>query len=231
MTMMFWKRFFSARHTSAPLQPLMYYSVIDSSNDTLIAISSYPPPVVLLAESMLDTIYVHSMPAASVAVVRTVPPRNYPEWSWNYAKREFQRTNPAIITDDLRERAVFAARKAEILSQALYAINRQRDKIYMGLMIQETIYAEKEKQARMLKEARFDAGHAGMAPYVVQYADSAGLSLEQAAEEILFQAQLDRELLEKSERVRLLLFRKLKRATTEAELDEIMRTFYRDGTV
>jgi aspartyl/asparaginyl beta-hydroxylase (cupin superfamily) len=81
----------------------------------------------------------------------------------------------------------------------------------------------------MLKDAGFDEALAASAPYVVQHAEESGLSLQDAAEDILFQAQLFHEHLEKTERVRLALFRKIKRARTPWDLDQIIEKFQRDG--
>jgi len=210
-------------------RPRAHCVVIDAGNNTLVAIGTHIPAIVFLRDSLMDTIYDIGIVSPDVLQIKKSDPRTYPEWSWDFGTRVFTKTNPAIITGGMRERAVLAAKKGEIISRASYVINRGRDKLNSGLFFQETIYATKQKQAQLLKDAGFDQTLAASAPYVVQYADESGMSLQDAAEEILFQAQLFHEHLEKTEKVRLALFRKIKRARTPGELDEIMERFQREG--
>jgi hypothetical protein len=203
--------------------------VIDAGDNTLLAISTQIPSMVFLSDSLMDTVCAVGIVSPEVLEITKSDPRTYPEWSWEFRTRAFSRTNPAIITEQMRERAVLAAKKGETISRATYLINRARDKVNTGLLFQETIYATKQKQAQLLKDAGFDEALAGSAPYVVQHADETGMSLQDAAEDMLFQAQLFYEHLEKTERVRLALFRKIRRAKTSGELDEIMERFYREG--
>ena len=214
---------------SKPPRVVAHCVVIDAGNNTLVAIGTQIPAIVFLRESFMDTIYDVGIVSPEVLQIKASDPRTYPEWSWDFANRVFTKTNPAIITKGMRERAVLAAKKGEIIFRASYVINRGRDKVNPGLLFQETIYATKQKQAQLLKDAGFDQTLAASAPYVVQYADESGMSLQDAAEDILFQAQLFHEHLEKTEKVRLALFRKIRRARTPAELDDIMERFQREG--
>lgn len=226
MTRMWWSR---QKTAASPDMSTLLHGVIDSGSGTLLAIGAFPATLVLLSESMLDTIYVPAMQIDDVQKLRTASPHSYPEWSWS-SGNAFKKTNPAIITEELRARAVFAAKKKDTLARAIYSVNRMRDKIDTGLTAQAMIYLQKAEQARALKDANYDITTVH-APYVVQHAEDVGIPLAAAADDILFQAQLDNEHLEKTERVRIALFRKLKRATTAEELDSIMRTYYRDGMV
>jgi hypothetical protein len=203
--------------------------VVDAGNNTLLAIGTHIPALVFLRDCFMDTIYDIGIVSPEVLEIKESDPRTHPEWSWDIRTRAFTRTNPAIITEAMRQRAVLAAKKAEIVTRASYLINRARDKVNTGLFFQETIYATKQKQAQLLKDAGFDQARAASAPYVVQWADETGMSLQDAAEDILFQAQLFHEHLEKTERVRLALFRKIKRAKTPWELEQAMERFQRDG--
>lgn len=214
---------------SEPPRLVAHSVVIDAGNNTLVAIGTQIPALVFLRDSLMDTIYDVGIVSPEVLQIKGSDPRTYPEWSWDLRSRAFTKTNPAIITEGMRARAVLAAKKGDIISRASYLINRARDKVNPGLFFQETIYATKQKQAQLLKDAGFDETLAASAPYVVQYADERGLSLRDAAEDILFQAQLFHEHLEKTEKVRLALFRKIKRAKTPEELDEIMERFQKDG--
>jgi hypothetical protein len=214
---------------SKPPRLVGHCIVIDAGNNTLVAIGTHIPTIVFLRDSLMDTIYDAGIVSPEILQIKESGPRTYPEWSWDLRSRVFSKTNPVIVTEGMRERAVLAAKKGEIISRASYLINRARDKVNGGLFFQETIYATKQKQAQLLKDAGFDQTLAASAPYVVQHADESGMSLQEAAEDILFQAQLFHEHLEKTEKVRLALFRRIKRAKTPEELDEMMERFQRDG--
>jgi len=214
---------------SKPPRIVAHSIVLDAGNNTLVAMTTQIPSAVFLSESLMDTICAVGIVSPEVLEITKSDPRTYPEWSWEYRTRAFSRTNPAIITEEMRERSVLAAKKGETIARATYVINRARDKVNTGLFFQETIYASKLKQAQLLKDAGFDETLAGSAPYVVQHADETGMTLQEAAEDILFQAQLFSEHLEKTERVRAALFRKIRLAKTSRELDEIMERFYREG--
>jgi hypothetical protein len=214
---------------SKPPRIVAHCIVLDAGDNTLVAIATQIPSMVFLSESMMDTVCAVGIVSPEVLEITKSDPRTYPEWSWEFRTRAFSRTNPAIITEQMRERAVFAAKKGETISRATYLVNRSRDKVNAGLLFQETIYATKRRQAQLLKDAGFDEALADSAPYVVQHADETGMSLRDAAGDILFQAQLFYEHLEKTEKVRLALFRKIKRAKTTGELDQIMERFYKEG--
>jgi len=204
-------------------------AVIDTSDDTLIAIGTHQAALRFVNESMMDTLLVPDIVSRDVLSIKTSGPRSFPEWSWSHSTWKFKKTNPLIITEQMRERAILAEKKVEVISYFMYSINRLRGKLDTGFSFQMMIYTEKERQAQSLREANFDERLAPKIPYVVQYAENSGVSLQQAAEEILFQAQLDHEYLAKTEKVRLALFKKIKLAKTSLELNEIYSTFRKTG--
>ncbi len=212
-----------------PSRVIAHCVLVDAGTNTVVAIGTQIPVMSILRDSTMDTMCDVGVAAPEAPRIRNSDPRTYPEWSWDFRKRVFTRTNPAIVTDALRERAVLAAKKAEMISRAIYLINRARDKLNSGLLFQETIYAAKQQQAQLLRDAGYDTACAASAPYVVQYADETGMSLQEAAEDILFHAQLFHEHLQKTERMRLALFRRIKRAKTPLEVDGAMESFLRDG--
>ena len=165
----FFARLFGKLDNSPESRRLVrYHAVVDTSDDTLVAIGNHPIALLFLSESLMDTRYVSNIISDDVLLIKMAGPRAHPEWSWNNSKRAFKKTNPAIITEDMRERAVLAAKKVEAISRIMYWINGLRGKINTGLLFQEAIYAEKERQARSLKDANFDEHQAAEAPYVVQ---------------------------------------------------------------
>lgn len=231
---MFLKNLFNRSRDPASLSggQAPVHAIIDTSNDTLVMIGAYPPHLVFLGESLMDTTYAADIiPNKEAARIKRSGPHSYPEWSLDSKKWTFKRTNPAIITESMRERSILAAKKMEAISYLMYAINRLRVKLNTGFFFQETIYAEKEKQAHAVLQGGASGGDAEAAPYVAQYAEDNGMPLKQAAEEIALQARLDREYLVKTERVRLAVFRKLKLAKTPEEVQKIVDTFRSTGGV
>ena len=223
---------FKRRSTERPLSRASCSAVVDTSNDTLIAIGTYAPALLFLNESMMDTLYVpYLIPSDTIEVIRKASLRSRPEWSLNAATRGFKVTNPSIISEDMRDRAVIAAKKVEAFTQLSYWINHFRMKIDTGLFFQTSVYAEKERQARTLKESGFNPDHSDDAPYVTQYADDIGISIQEAAEEILLQARLDHDYLAKTEKLRLSLFRNIKKAKTAQEVDEILGNFLKNRLI
>lgn len=193
---------------------------------------TYLPALLFLNESMMDTTYVSGIESTEdIEGMRTKNFRTYPEWSWDAPKRTFKKTNPSIITEDMRERAVIAAKKVWAISRVIYWINGLRCRIDTGVFFQPALYAEKEKQAQAFKDANFDERTAPAAPYVLQYANHAQIPLRQAAEEILFQAQLDHEYLAKTEKIRLALFKKIRLAKTAEEIESALSAFQKNGVV
>lgn len=157
--------------------------------------------------------------------------QQFPEWRWNSRARTFKRTNPANITEDMRRRAEIAQKKMHTILWAMLMINNLRQKVNSGLLLQETIYAEKERQARAFKESAFDESGLSQYPYVIDFSQDASISPREAAEAILFQAQLDHEYLVKNEHIRTRLFTKIRTAATIMDMDAIMAEFLKNGHV
>ncbi len=195
------------------------------------AISYHIPTATLLSESILDTECVVGVGAPELPVILRLRPHSYPEWSWDRKKKNFKKTHLDVINKDMRDRADFAASKRDAIARAMISINVLRNKIDTGFLFQETIYATKEKQAQSLKDANFDEALAPFAPLVVQYAESTNTSLKVAAEDILLHAKFFHEHLEKTEKVRLSLFHKIKRAKNAEEIESVMKKFRQEGVI
>ena len=103
-----------------------------------------------------------------------------------------------------------------------------RGKIWTGVAFQETVYAEKQREAGKFRNAGYREEDIMEYPLIVQYADFAGTSLREAADDILFKAKLDLEHLAKTELLRLRYFKKIREAKDPAELREISMALYRD---
>lgn len=206
------------------------YSVIfDVSNNSMIAIMTSIPVANVMVETMLDTGFNHGIMSQEVGLLSKQDPRTYPEWSWDMQKRVFKKTHPDLVTEDMRERAVLAAKRVEGLVFAINAINNIRQRVRTGTWFQERIYDQKEAQARLFRESGYDEKLLAKIPYVTQDAEERDISIKESTDDIILHADLFNEYLLRSEKARLSLFRAIKRAKSVKEIDAAIATFRIEG--
>lgn len=195
--------------------------IMDTSNETLVAVGSQRPAVFFVSDAMMDTRCIMDVSLDTFDAINLANPHSFPEWTWNDTKRVFKKTNPAIITDDMRTRAILATKKIEVFSRVVRKISKLRRKVETGFPFQNVIYEQKERQAQLLVDTDFSEQSIARAPYVVQYADISGIPVKQAATEILFQAKLSLEHLRNTERIRLVMLKRIKFARTIEEVNSV----------
>jgi hypothetical protein len=93
--------------------------------------------------------------------------------------------------------------------------------------MQEAVYITKKTQAQRYKDAGYQGDDLEY-PYVMQYADFAGLSMRVAADEILLKATFDDEVLLKTEFFRLKYFELIKNMNDPGQADRITLDFRRE---
>ena len=108
-------------------------------------------------------------------------------------------------------------------------VSRGRYPVSTGVLFQETVYLTKKAQASAFKEAGYPEDDILEYPYIIQYADFANIPLKQAADDILFKARLDDELLAKTELIRLKYFNAIRSARTVEEVAPIYEAFTRES--
>lgn len=204
--------------------------IIEASTRAILCVGT-APSLRLVAESMMDTAVVPGIVPAEAKRMLAIEARSYPEWSLDKSWRRLRPTLPDLVTEELRARAQLAAQKAYTFRLAMRAVNFARNKVSTGIFLQESVYRDKEREARALREGAFSPELKAQSPLVTQYATHAGLSLEDAADEILLHAQLDRDVLIKTEGMRLDLFKKIRAASTEEELREIQKAYLRAANI
>jgi hypothetical protein len=205
--------------------------LIDTSTGIVLSISPYVHPIVAVNECTRDTRHVPSVTYPNYLDRRLFlldkDPSDLPNWSWNYKTRLFEKTLRELITENTRSRSALAVAQTAAFSSLIYQLNLARQKIGTGLNLQETVYLTKRAQAEAFKASGYDESLAVTIPYVTAYAEYAGISLKQAADEIIFKGSLDDDFLIRTETVRIEYSNRIKAMRSPSELDEIRSELFR----
>ena len=217
---------------------LAYNALLDSNTQAVLALSTGISGIVFMAECMNDTSLASAVNYPNYTKARlfrkepffllSLSLDKYPEWTWKWTERKFVRTLPNALTEDLRAKSRLAIAKLEAITRITHNINVARYKVRMGLGLQETVYLTKKIQAQRFKDSGYDEGTIMEYSYVLQYADYAGISLKEAADDILFKARLDDQFLANTELLRLRYFNKIRNAANSGQLPGVMEEFMRD---
>jgi hypothetical protein len=208
-----------------------YCALIDTSTHVLLTLSSNVPVILFLNECMPDTLYVfgvnypkyqHSFPLSSAN------PDTYPEWAWDHKSRTFSSAHTDVRAEYLRKRSVLATKKRDTISDIMRNLNSARYPVWTGVVFQDTVYMTKKIQAQAFKDAGYPEDSILEYPYVMQYADFANISVQQAADDIIFKAQLDDDLLFKTEMLRLKYFNRVKEISDVKMLPIVLDEFLRE---
>lgn len=154
----------------------------------------------------------------------SISPEEYPEWTFGRDK-VFRKTPQEMLTPEIRQRSRLLTAKVLFLRDLMISLSRAREKVSMGIASQSTVYLLKRIQAQRFKDSGYNEGTILEIPFVVHYADLVNIPLKQAADDILFKAKLDDDLLSKTETLRLKYFRQIREVTAPEEIPEIMRRF------
>jgi hypothetical protein len=108
------------------------------------------------------------------------------------------------------------------------SLSSTRMDMLTGVNFQDYVYIEKTAQARAFKASGYDEDRIFEFPYVLQYADFVGISLQQATDDILLKRSFDEEILVKTELIRLKYFNKVKQAQDITTFPDIYAQFMKD---
>lgn len=219
------------------LQPIAYHLLVDSESFVVLAISPSLPAIVFLNECIENTFiipaaqypnYMNDAFCHSLHKTAQVNPENNLRVTWNRKARAFVHTRPHMITEELKSRARLANSKLDVITKIMISLSRARSPVATGVDFQETVYLTKKAQAKAFKDSGYDEERLLEFPYVLQYMDFAKVSSVAAADEILFKAALDDQLLANTELTRLRYFKKIKEASSAERIAEIYIEFLRD---
>ena len=205
-----------------------YSALVDAATSALLVLSSYPYVVSYLAKSpSLEAEEFHGVNWPHYREkfpIKEGGYLSYPGWTWDAHTRRFSPTPEELITPELKQRSLLAVKKCSALWEMVYELSVSRYAMWRGPILQETVYLTKRQQALAYREEHDILRY----PYVLQYAELAGLTPRAAADEILFKGRLDDELLARTEFLRLKYFNQLRDAATVEEIEPILRTFRRE---
>ena len=157
-------------------------------------------------------------------------PRNYPRWTWNYSRRTCTRTKENVLSRNLFGRSRLIDAQREIIGSMMQILAADRMSFSKNILYQDVIYSLKKNQATEFRNFGYDEKCIMDYPFIVQYADFANLSMRQAADDIIFQAQLYENRLLRNEELRLKYFNAVKNMQVPQEglvlLKDLKRELY-----
>ena len=191
--------------------------------NALLAVGTLSPIITALTEMIPDISYVYE--------VQSLLPQHAESASvtlmWEPSSRMFVPMHPHVITEDLFVKAALTRAKLDALNKMTLAINMERGKLATPVTYGQFVYRAKQEQAKAFRERNYDAARLQEYTYVAQYASFANISPRQAADDILFKAQLDDEVLLRTELTRLTFFDRLRRANDLQAVGVVMKDFAR----
>src|SRR3989344_9116463 len=161
--------------------------------------------------------------------IPSIKSEEYPKWTWDYTTRKFVKTKKELLNEQMFNKSMLAEGKRGIFEIITSNLNLARSKVMTGFWFQETVYLAKRMQAKAFKDSGYNEDFIVEYPYVMQYADIAHISMQQAAEDILLKAKFDEELLAKTELLRLKHLGRLKDAKDTNQLTSLREEFIRDS--
>lgn len=207
-----------------------FFLLTDVATDAVLALSQHLGSIAFLHQSTPDTSFIlwagrpnypHTFPLASVA------PEDYPLWSYT-RDRMIVPTRPDVLTDRIKSLSRLAVAKENAVSGMVRDINAARLRRSGGLLFQEQIYLKKQLEAERFMASDYDESTMLDYPYILQYADFAGITPRAAADEIVLKAKMNDDEMAKTEFLRLKFFQKLKNVTTPDEIPGVLEEFRRE---
>ena len=161
---------------------MKYQPLIVDSDYRVLAVTPERKHLLWLVEGECDcqlVLGVHELSKEDLADLLAHP------WNWSYKPSSMQNNLVKSPNDNVKERSLMLQNKLWAYYDVLTIINYARVRVSPVVNQQDLVYLEKERQAR---QVRF--GITDDCQMVRDYADFANCTLAQAAEQILFKAEL-----------------------------------------
>lgn len=126
---------------------------------------------------------------------------------------------------------VLHVEKAAVLDEIYQRILHYRRPVMNTLNMQDAIYQMKYDEAIEIKNSANPIEDPWQWPLVNDYANLQGVTLKDAAEEIIFQNKIFKSRLSNTETIRIKYTRAVKHCNNILELDKIINQFYTEGEI
>lgn len=202
--------------------------LVDSASRVLLAASPFVPAIVFVNECTLDSYHVPRAERPNYrdnAFFDALTMEDCTNWTWKRGQRAFHPTPAHVLNEDLRARARLAGEKARYIAMLMGHLSTVRSKLDRGVAGQEMVYRLKAGQAQRFKDSGYNEADLLHYPYVMQYADMEGISLKQAADDILLKAEFDGNYLLSTEGLRLQYFRLFRAEKNPDNLPRLLENF------
>jgi hypothetical protein len=212
-------------------------ALLDAGTNVVLTISPSLSSIIFVQQCTLDTVRVNSVdyPHYRSSFIHQEPfflarrpSHEYPQWVWNRAERKLYPNKAEELTPGLIARSELATAKCTAVQEIMRLVSRARLSIWTGVDFQDRVEMTRRFQAQRFKDAGYVEDMISDFPFVLQYADVIGKTVSEAADDILFKAKLDDEILLQTELLRLTYFEKARRAETPKQLTEILDEFSKE---
>jgi hypothetical protein len=200
---------------------MKYQPLIVDSDYRVLAVTPERKHLLWLVEGECDcqlVLGVHELSKEDLADLLAHP------WNWSYKPSSMQNNLVKSPNDNVKERSLMLQNKLWAYYDVLTIINYARVRVSPVVNQQDLVYLEKERQAR---QVRF--GITDDCQMVRDYADFANCTLTQAAEQILFKAELARDTYANTERLRMEYLRDLRKCNTLDEIKQLKDKMFRES--
>jgi hypothetical protein len=200
---------------------MIYQPIITDSEYRILAVTPERKHLLWLVEGECDCQLYLASGDLSTAELESLKSR---PWEWVYKPSLMKNNLVKLGGEEVKDRSQFLQNKLGAYYEVLTLINYARAKISPVVNQQDLVYLEKERQARLIRN-----GVTSDCQMVMDYAHFNNCTLEQAAEQILFKAELAKDVYTNTERLRMSYLRDLRKSTTADEIKILKDKMYRES--
>ena len=200
---------------------MKYQPLVVDAEHRVLAVTPERKHLLWLVEGECDCQLVlgcHELSDADLADLKANP------WNWSYKPSLIQHNLVKADNIAVKDRSTLLQNKLWAYYEVLNIINYARVRISPVVNQQDLVYLEKERQARLVKN-----GITEDCQMVRDFADFASCTLNQAAEQILFKAELARDAYSNTERLRMHYLRDLRNCKTLDEIKQLKDRMFRES--
>lgn len=200
---------------------MKYQPLIVDTEYRVLAVTPERKHLLWLVEGECDcqlVLGIHELGDADLADLKAHP------WNWSYKPSLMQNNLVKTNNEVVKDRSLLMQNKLWAYYDVLGIINYARVRISPVVNQQDLVYLEKERQARLVRN-----GLTEDCQMVKDYAEFASCTLTQAADQILFKAELAKDTYANTERLRMQYLRDLRNCTSLTEIKELKDRMHRES--